>query len=112
MTNMLFFFNDTATTEIYTLYIHDALPIFRQRPRLRVPDHEDGGARAARIPAARDRPPPRAVVGDPRVRSPGPGRQVRNARRRAHQASARPGGKADSLPARRGGPGWGSPPKR
>src|SRR3712207_8097547 len=23
-----FFFNDTATTEIYTLYLHDALPIF------------------------------------------------------------------------------------
>src|SRR5690349_24117747 len=23
----LFFFNDTATTEIYTLYLHDALPI-------------------------------------------------------------------------------------
>src|SRR3712207_7644535 len=25
----LFFFNDTATTEIYTLSIHDALPIFQ-----------------------------------------------------------------------------------
>src|SRR5260221_253370 len=25
----LFFFNDTATTEIYTLSLHDALPIFR-----------------------------------------------------------------------------------
>src|SRR2546430_17411558 len=24
----LFFFNDTATTEIYTLSLHDALPIF------------------------------------------------------------------------------------
>jgi len=23
-----FFFNDTATTEIYTLSLHDALPIF------------------------------------------------------------------------------------
>src|SRR5260221_6038908 len=29
-----FFFNDTATTEIYTLSLHDALPIFRhQRAR-------------------------------------------------------------------------------
>src|SRR5258705_5769733 len=31
-----FFFNDTATTEIYTLSLHDALPIWRQahrRPR-------------------------------------------------------------------------------
>src|SRR2546422_2965172 len=26
----LFFFNDTATTEIYTLSLHDALPIYRQ----------------------------------------------------------------------------------
>src|ERR1039458_7933391 len=26
----LFFFNDTATTEIYTLFLHDALPIWRQ----------------------------------------------------------------------------------
>ena len=25
----LFFFNDTATTEIYTLSLHDALPIYR-----------------------------------------------------------------------------------
>src|SRR5438445_10561397 len=27
-TFVLFFFNDTATTEIYTLSLHDALPIF------------------------------------------------------------------------------------
>src|SRR6267142_6780433 len=26
--NKFFFFNDTATTEIYTLSLHDALPIF------------------------------------------------------------------------------------
>src|SRR2546425_11905632 len=26
-----FFFNDTATTEIYTLSLHDALPIYLQR---------------------------------------------------------------------------------
>ena len=25
---MIFFFNDTATTEIYTLSLHDALPIY------------------------------------------------------------------------------------
>src|SRR3712207_7622860 len=29
---MFFFFNDTATTEIYTLSLHDALPISRLRP--------------------------------------------------------------------------------
>src|SRR2546427_3689234 len=28
----LFFFNDTATTEIYTLSLHDALPISASRP--------------------------------------------------------------------------------
>src|SRR2546427_11361649 len=27
-----FFFNDTATTEIYTLSLHDALPIFKADP--------------------------------------------------------------------------------
>src|SRR5258705_11515801 len=27
-----FFFNDTATTEIYTLSLHDALPIFYESP--------------------------------------------------------------------------------
>src|SRR5256885_11965974 len=29
----IFFFNDTATTEIYTLSLHDALPIWRGRRR-------------------------------------------------------------------------------
>src|SRR3712207_8179993 len=29
---MFFFFNDTATTEIYTLSLHDALPIFASSP--------------------------------------------------------------------------------
>src|SRR2546422_6587441 len=47
----LFFFNDTATTEIYTLSLHDALPIWgrfrargnrRDRVRLHAPA---GGAR-------------------------------------------------------------------
>src|SRR3712207_8427524 len=28
---LFFFFNDTATTEIYTLSLHDALPIYRHR---------------------------------------------------------------------------------
>src|SRR2546430_9340280 len=42
-----FFFNDTATTEIYTLSLHDALPIFREeradRFFRRVPDLERQG---------------------------------------------------------------------
>src|SRR2546430_3113410 len=29
-----FFFNDTATTEIYTLSLHDALPIWRSRAHM------------------------------------------------------------------------------
>src|SRR5258708_30630345 len=32
-----FFFNDTATTEIYTLSLHDALPIFAPRRAPTVP---------------------------------------------------------------------------
>src|SRR3712207_8549246 len=30
---IVFFFNDTATTEIYTLSLHDALPIYQHRRR-------------------------------------------------------------------------------
>src|SRR5260370_20103352 len=33
MFSVFFFFNDTATTEIYTLSLHDALPISRGCPR-------------------------------------------------------------------------------
>src|SRR6266850_5765171 len=51
-----FFFNDTATTEIYTLSLHDALPIRRRRTC------------AARSPA-----PPRA--GTSTARSPSPDRK-------------------------------------
>src|SRR3712207_8113743 len=31
---MAFFFNDTATTEIYTLSLHDALPIYEEEKRV------------------------------------------------------------------------------
>src|SRR3712207_8287343 len=41
---MFFFFNDTATTEIYTLSLHDALPISQGDHRRRA----GGPARAAR----------------------------------------------------------------
>src|SRR2546426_12407836 len=44
-----FFFNDTATTEIYTLSLHDALPIWPRPARA----HLDVGARqSVREPAA------------------------------------------------------------
>src|SRR3712207_7502009 len=40
MSYPIFFFNDTATTEIYTLSLHDALPISRRRRPLHVrPQH-------------------------------------------------------------------------
>src|SRR2546430_4669485 len=38
-----FFFNDTATTEIYTLSLHDALPIYADH----TPGGSSGGAAAA-----------------------------------------------------------------
>src|SRR5204863_9997435 len=42
----LFFFTDTATTAIYTLSLHDALPIFRIIPeKLRVEDPDHARAR-------------------------------------------------------------------
>jgi len=34
--NSFFFFNDTATTEIYTLSLHDALPIYNALQRKRI----------------------------------------------------------------------------
>src|SRR6266496_5268863 len=50
---IFFFFNDTATTEIYTLSLHDALPIwrrargwFRRRERRAVPAGAGGGRSA------------------------------------------------------------------
>src|SRR3712207_8984390 len=45
---MFFFFNDTATTEIYTLSLHDALPIYRGLDDLVI----DGSARRHRTAAA------------------------------------------------------------
>src|SRR3712207_7319091 len=48
----VFFFNDTATTEIYTLSLHDALPIFLVQQRQVV--HRTDGVRVIgpRLPAA------------------------------------------------------------
>src|ERR1039457_7582298 len=40
-TYCLCFFNDTATTEIYTLSLHDALPIFIVDQRLPLPGQTD-----------------------------------------------------------------------
>src|SRR2546429_9437929 len=73
---LFFFFNDTATTEIYTLSLHDALPIcarlrgtvvlhWRRWParRASAPDsqtearfHHRGGGQATRSPATDTKP--------------------------------------------------------
>src|SRR2546427_9511600 len=45
---VFFFFNDTATTEIYTLSLHDALPICSRRGR-RQPQHVEIATRHAGI---------------------------------------------------------------
>src|SRR3712207_7739680 len=68
----LFFFNDTATTEIYTLSLHDALPIYLrgddgdraagQHDR----DHEDAATRAVRQPGE---PPVVALLAGRALRS-------------------------------------------
>src|SRR2546430_6961423 len=42
-----FFFNDTATTEIYTLSLHDALPIYKSRDH-QAPEENRHIGRAAR----------------------------------------------------------------
>src|SRR5258708_27843846 len=48
--SLFFFFNDTATTEIYTLSLHDALPISRVDPVDR--DHRRARRAPARSPIA------------------------------------------------------------
>src|SRR6266487_6014485 len=52
-----FFLNDTATTEIYTLSLHDALPILVNRPSQGGPDRRrrDEMSGIEPILAARDR---------------------------------------------------------
>src|SRR2546422_8427336 len=50
-----FFFNDTATTEIYTLSLHDALPISRREVRRHFEPHYRCGVQSGLRPG-RDRP--------------------------------------------------------
>src|SRR3712207_8323352 len=49
-----FFFNDTATTEIYTLSLHDALPICRRDAAPAGPLGGDRGGERGASAAARD----------------------------------------------------------
>src|SRR2546427_3350233 len=65
---VFFFFNDTATTEIYTLSLHDALPIFPYRASTsahNVPDTQSGDFFC---PRALARPPPLSRHPPPRCR--------------------------------------------
>src|SRR5690606_17584873 len=90
--SLLFFFNDTATTEIYTLSLHDALPIYAwtdpahdsRRHRLRVVERgargqrTRGGSGPRRVPRGRraaarpDRPRRRPAPAASRRRPPRP----------------------------------------
>src|SRR2546426_3218057 len=88
---LFFFFNDTATTEIYTLSLHDALPISRPHPHFR-------WRRLHRDVLLADRP--RAGRPDPRQEC--DARWPRGAHRaRRTQGSARPGARGGA--ARGGG---------
>src|SRR3989454_8158972 len=53
----VFFFNDTATTEIYTLSLHDALPISKSQPSKR---RRSGSWLDGRTPSSTGAPRPGA----------------------------------------------------
>src|SRR3712207_9388147 len=59
--HFVFFFNDTATTEIYTLSLHDALPICRPEAMSAVSRVASAAAPAA-VPAAPVAVPSRPAV--------------------------------------------------
>src|SRR2546422_8271061 len=84
---LFFFFNDTATTEIYTLSLHDALPIYRPR-RTPAPAASADGAPAL----SRSRPARRSRGhGVSRVPRPADGRGGRASDTDAHPAVRAPG---------------------
>src|SRR3712207_7668797 len=58
-----FFFNDTATTEIYTLSLHDALPICVRLPHGSRAVPPLGRLRRAPVGAVREQPDDRARPG-------------------------------------------------
>src|SRR2546426_12094761 len=94
--SFFFFFNDTATTEIYTLSLHDALPISPPRARARpraVP-------RAGRAPLARRPYDPPAPARPTRGRAPPP-----RTRPRPQCAPAPPAGRV-LLPGPAAAPQW------
>src|SRR3989441_12818803 len=78
-----FFFNDTATTEIYTLSLHDALPICEAVPR-----RANGAGHRPRAVVLGRRPPERRRAGA-YTRWAGAAR-----RHRARRGASRPGARA------------------
>src|SRR2546425_11387733 len=90
---LFFFFNDTATTEIYTLSLHDALPICRARggddgvPFLLQPDRQHLGGEADRLGGARGGVHGRVL----RLDSAGPGRDGGGGADRGRRAAPRRG---------------------
>src|SRR2546429_4724569 len=92
-----FFFNDTATTEIYTLSLHDALPVARH-PR---PDSQLG----VPVPRGRvdviDPVPEEQVERAVRVRLAGPGQ--RGSAEEGHRAEVTGPSERSSLDHRAGG---------
>src|SRR5215475_14897375 len=65
VSSFFFFFNDTATTEIYTLSLHDALPI-SPRPGLAIRRHDVAAGVAADVGVHLE-----AVAGEDRGHGPG-----------------------------------------
>src|SRR5258708_11445671 len=49
LTSFFFFFNDTATTEIYTLSLHDALPIYHGWAHLQIDSKVSVSANGAEL---------------------------------------------------------------
>src|SRR2546425_11553937 len=91
LTIFFFFFNDTATTEIYTLSLHDALPISAP-PRAHGGDHARASGRVVRGPRAhRGRGPPRGARGGVVPRGRAAGRADRRGRERSRVDGRRRG---------------------
>src|SRR3712207_8708183 len=64
---IFFFFNDTATTEIYTLSLHDALPISRNvQAAVGGPGSDDYGPRLDLVPTGQRNHDPASLTAQPR----------------------------------------------
>src|SRR5437879_13042980 len=63
ITASLFFFNDPSTNEIYTLSLHDALPISGSQ-RNRLPAGDQQRTQRRRVSPAPPLPPPRRTPND------------------------------------------------